>query len=96
MQLDDVLREARAARDTGSRASAWARHGARPSDGRAFERVLEMVRGVRALGLEACATLGMVTADQARRLAEAGLTAYNHNLDTSRGILRRHHHYPDL
>jgi biotin synthase len=52
-------------------------------DGASFERVLEMIRGVRALGLEACATLGMVTEDQARRLAEAGLTAYNHNLDTS-------------
>jgi biotin synthase len=42
-----------------------------------------MVRGVRALGMEACVTLGMITQDQADRLAEAGLTAYNHNLDTS-------------
>jgi len=48
-----------------------------------FERVLEMVRGVRALGLEACCTLGMLKQDQAGALAEAGLTAYNHNLDTS-------------
>lgn len=52
-------------------------------DGEQFERVLEMVRGVRALGLEACCTLGMLRADQAEQLAEAGLTAYNHNLDTS-------------
>lgn len=52
-------------------------------DGDSFERVLEMVRGVRALGMEACCTLGMLTLEQARRLAEAGLTAYNHNLDTS-------------
>jgi biotin synthase len=51
--------------------------------GEQFERVLEMVRGVRALGLEACCTLGMLTDDQAAALAEAGLTAYNHNLDTS-------------
>ena len=42
-----------------------------------------MVRGVRALGMEACVTLGMLTPDQARRLKEAGLSAYNHNLDTS-------------
>ena len=48
-----------------------------------FERVLEMVRGVRALGLETCCTLGMLTDEQAAALAEAGLTAYNHNLDTS-------------
>jgi biotin synthase len=51
--------------------------------GAQFEQVLEMVRGVRALGLEACCTLGMLTAAQAESLAEAGLTAYNHNLDTS-------------
>ena len=53
-------------------------------EGPQFDRVLEMVRGVKALGMEACCTLGMLTADQARRLKEAGLDAYNHNLDTSR------------
>jgi biotin synthase len=53
-------------------------------DGPAFDGVIEMVRGVRALGMEACVTLGMLTDDQARRLKQAGLTAYNHNLDTSR------------
>ena len=51
--------------------------------GEQFERVLEMVRGVRSLGMEACCTLGMLTDEQAAALAEAGLTAYNHNLDTS-------------
>lgn len=51
--------------------------------GEEFTRVLDMVRGVRALGLEACCTLGMLTQEQADALAEAGLTAYNHNLDTS-------------
>jgi biotin synthase len=51
--------------------------------GEQFERVLDMVRGVRALGLEACCTLGMLTDEQAVAMAEAGLTAYNHNLDTS-------------
>jgi len=52
-------------------------------NGRDFEKVLEMVRGVSGLGLEVCCTLGMLTDEQAIRLKEAGLTAYNHNLDTS-------------
>ncbi len=60
--------------------TAWRQASAGPS----FEQVLEMIRAVRDLGLETCVTLGMVTEDQARRLAAAGLTAYNHNLDTSR------------
>lgn len=51
--------------------------------GQQFDQVLAMVRGVRALGMEACCTLGMLNDEQARALAEAGLTAYNHNLDTS-------------
>jgi biotin synthase len=52
-------------------------------DGPEFDAVLDMVRGVRDLGMEACVTLGMLKPHQAERLAEAGLTAYNHNLDTS-------------
>ena len=52
-------------------------------DGPSFDRVLEMVRLVRGLGMEACCTLGMLTEPQAAALAAAGLTAYNHNLDTS-------------
>jgi biotin synthase len=52
-------------------------------DGPEFDAVLDMVRGVRDLGMEACVTLGMLKPHQAARLAEAGLTAYNHNLDTS-------------
>ena len=52
-------------------------------DGKDFENVLEMVRAVAGLGMEVCCTLGMLNERQARRLAEAGLTAYNHNLDTS-------------
>lgn len=52
-------------------------------DGEEFDNVLEMVTGVRELGMEACVTLGMLKPHQAKRLAEAGLTAYNHNLDTS-------------
>ena len=53
-------------------------------DGPDFDAVLDMVRGVKKLGLEACCTLGMLSEGQARRLAEAGLDAYNHNIDTSR------------
>ncbi|MGH9487228.1 MAG: biotin synthase BioB [Terriglobales bacterium] len=52
-------------------------------EGPDFDRVLDMVRGVAALDMEVCCTLGMLTAPQAQRLAQAGLTAYNHNLDTS-------------
>lgn len=61
--------------------AAWRDVGGRK---RGFERILEMVREVRAMGMEVCTTLGMLTPDQARQLKEAGLTAYNHNLDTSR------------
>jgi biotin synthase len=53
-------------------------------EGQQFEHVLDMVRAVRRLGMEACVTLGMLTDEQARQLRDAGLTAYNHNLDTSR------------
>lgn len=59
-------------------------------DGPAFEKVLEMIRGVKSEGLEACVTLGMLTEDQATRLKEAGLDSYNHNIDTSR------EHYPQI
>ncbi|MBL8659307.1 MAG: biotin synthase BioB [Rhodospirillales bacterium] len=83
MKVDEVLDAARAARDAGSTRFCMGAAWREVNDGRAFERVLDMIRGVRDLGLEACCTLGMLTGDQARRLAEAGLTAYNHNLDTS-------------
>jgi biotin synthase len=59
-------------------------------DGAQFERVLEMIREVKSLGLEACITLGMLTPTQAVALKQAGLDAYNHNLDTSR------EHYPNI
>lgn len=57
-------------------------------DGPAFERVVEMVKGVKSLGMEACVTLGMLTEEQAQRLKEAGLDAYNHNLDTSKDFYK--------
>jgi biotin synthase len=84
METDDVLEAARAARAAGATRFCMGAAWREVRDGPQFDRVLQMVRGVRALGLEACCTLGMLTADQARQLKEAGCTAYNHNLDTSR------------
>jgi biotin synthase len=83
MSVEDTLGAARSAQEQGATrfcmGAAWRDI---PNDGR-FDRVLEMVRGVRALGMEACCTLGMLTQDQADALAAAGLSAYNHNLDSS-------------
>ena len=82
-QVEEVLSAARQARDAGATRYCMGAAWREVKDGRAFDRVLDMVRGVRALGMEACCTLGMLSEDQARRLKEAGLSAYNHNLDTS-------------
>lgn len=83
MDVEDVLSRAREARAAGATRFCMGAAWREVRDNSHFEQVLEMVRGVRDLGMEACATLGMLTEDQARRLAEAGLSAYNHNLDTS-------------
>jgi biotin synthase len=77
-----VIERARAARDSGATRFCMGAAWRSPKD-RDLESVAEMVRGVRALGLETCATLGMLTPPQAARLAAAGLDYYNHNLDTS-------------
>lgn len=82
LEVDTVLAAARAAREAGSTRFCMGAAWRQVRGGEEFERVLAMVRGVRALGMEACCTLGMLTPEQAERLAEAGLTAYNHNLDT--------------
>jgi biotin synthase len=83
LSVEETMEAAQRARDQGATrfcmGAAWRDV---PHDHR-FDRVLEMVRGVRALGMEACCTLGMLTQEQAEALAEAGLSAYNHNLDTS-------------
>jgi biotin synthase len=84
LPVDAVLDAARQARSDGATRFCMGAAWREVKDGPQFERVLEMVRGVKELGLEACCTLGMLTADQSRRLKEAGLDAYNHNLDTSR------------
>ncbi|MGH6866386.1 MAG: biotin synthase BioB [Methyloceanibacter sp.] len=83
LDVGDVLAKARFAKDAGATRFCMGAAWREVKDGAAFDSVLAMVRGVRALDMEACVTLGMLTKPQARRLAEAGLTAYNHNLDTS-------------
>jgi biotin synthase len=83
MSVEDALVAAESARAQGATRFCMGAAWRSAPRGAQFERVLEMVRGVRALGLEACCTLGMLTAGQAESLADAGLTAYNHNLDTS-------------
>ncbi len=83
LKTDKVLEDARKAKEAGSTRFCMGAAWPRVTDGRGFDRVLEMVKGVSDLGMEACCTLGMLTEDQAKRLKEAGLTAYNHNLDTS-------------
>jgi biotin synthase len=82
MEAGDVITRARAARDAGATRFCMGAAWRSPKD-RDLEKVAEMVEGVAALGLETCATLGMLTPAQARRLKEAGLDYYNHNLDTS-------------
>jgi biotin synthase len=79
----DVLQAAYRAKAEGATRFCMGAAWRQAPQGREFESVLEMVRGVSALDLEVCCTLGMLTEDQAGELKKAGLTAYNHNLDTS-------------
>ncbi|HEY6559423.1 MAG TPA: biotin synthase BioB [Polyangiaceae bacterium] len=88
LKVDDVLAAARRAKEQGATRFCMGAAWREVKDGPAFERVLEMVRGVKDLGLEACVTLGMLNEAQAQKLKEAGLDAYNHNLDTSRAHYR--------
>jgi biotin synthase len=82
MALDAVLKEARAAKDRGASRFCMGAAWREPKD-RDLDQVCAMVEGVKSLGLETCATLGMLTGEQARKLKGAGLDYYNHNLDTS-------------
>jgi len=84
MTVGEVKDRARRAKELGATRFCMGAAWRGVKDGPAFDQVLDMVRAVRELDMEACATLGMLNDDQARRLREAGLTAYNHNLDTSR------------
>ena len=81
MAVDEVLAKAAQAKAAGATRFCMGAAWRSPKD-RDLEKVAEMVEGVRAMGLEACATLGMLDAGQARRLKAAGLDYYNHNLDT--------------
>ncbi|OCH96644.1 biotin synthase [Obba rivulosa] len=85
VDVDSVIEAAKKAKENGSTrfcmGAAWRDLAGRK---RGFERILHMVREVRGMGMEVCTTLGMLSSEQARQLKEAGLTAYNHNLDTSR------------
>ncbi|HTM13146.1 MAG TPA: biotin synthase BioB [Bryobacteraceae bacterium] len=83
LSVDAALEAARNAKAQGATRFCMGAAWREIPKGEQFERVLDMVRGVRALGLEACCTLGMLTEEQAAALAGAGLNAYNHNLDTS-------------
>lgn len=86
MASDDVLENAKRAKAAGSTrfcmGAAW--RGVSQVGPRQFDRVLDMVSEIRGMGMEVCATLGLLTKGQAEKLKEAGLTAYNHNLDTSK------------
>jgi biotin synthase len=83
LKSDEIMAAARRAKEAGSTrfcmGSAWREVGNK----HAFKRVLEVVKEIDSMGMEVCTTLGMLTAEQAKQLKEAGLTAYNHNLDTS-------------
>jgi biotin synthase len=83
MPVSEVLESAKQARAAGATRFCMGAAWREVRDGPQFDSVLEMVRGVKSLGMEACCTLGMLTESQAARLKDAGLSAYNHNLDTS-------------
>jgi len=90
MAVQEVLGAAAKARSAGATRFCMGAAWREVKDGPQFDSILEMVKGVRSMGMEACATLGMLTESQAKRLREAGLSAYNHNLDTSK------EHYGDI
>jgi biotin synthase len=90
MAYEDVIGKALDAKNEGSTRFCMGAAWRNVKDNSDFDKVIDMVKGVNALGLEVCCTLGMLTEDQAVRLKEAGLYAYNHNLDTSE------EHYGDI
>ncbi len=83
MNKDEILSSARMAKAEGATRFCMGAAWRQAPQGREFDSVLESVRGVADLGMEVCCTLGMLTEEQAQSLKQAGLTAYNHNLDTS-------------
>lgn len=83
MQVDEVIEKAKRAKNGGSSRLCMGAAWREVRDNRDFDRVIEMVKEVNALDMEVCCTLGMLTYEQAQKLADAGLYAYNHNIDTS-------------
>ena len=90
LPLDQVISQAQDAKRHGATRFCMGAAWRNAPDGEEFERVLQMVEAVADMGMEACITMGMLRPDQAQRLAKAGLTAYNHNLDTSESF------YPEI
>jgi biotin synthase len=90
MKKEDVLAYAEKAKNAGSTRFCMGAAWREVRDNRDFDRVLDMVKGVNELGMEVCCTMGMLNEEQAKRLQEAGLHAYNHNIDTSED------HYGDI
>lgn len=90
LPTDQVLKAAAEAKASGSTRFCMGAAWREARDNRDFDRVLDMVKGVCNMGMEVCCTLGMLTSDQAEKLKQAGLYAYNHNLDTSE------HHYSEI
>jgi biotin synthase len=84
LDVNAVIASARRAKELGSTRFCMGAAWREVKDGPAFDKVVDMVRGVKDLGLEACVTLGMLNEEQAKKLKDAGLDAYNHNLDTSK------------
>ncbi|HTF17679.1 MAG TPA: biotin synthase BioB [Chryseolinea sp.] len=83
MEVDEVLQHAADAKESGSTRFCMGAAWREVRDNRDFDKVISMVKGVSAMGMEVCCTLGMLTSQQAQKLKDAGLYAYNHNLDTS-------------
>ncbi|MFN3403040.1 MAG: biotin synthase BioB [Cytophagaceae bacterium] len=83
METEEVLNAAKDAKENGSTRFCMGAAWREVRDNRDFDRVLDMVKGVSSMGMEVCCTLGMLTEEQAQKLKDAGLYAYNHNLDTS-------------
>lgn len=83
LELEEALQHAREAKENGSTRFCMGAAWREVRDNRDFDKVLAMVEGVNEIGMEVCCTLGMLTEEQAQKLKEAGLYAYNHNLDTS-------------
>ncbi|MEM7108684.1 MAG: biotin synthase BioB [Bacteroidota bacterium] len=83
LPTEEVLHKALEAKESGSTRFCMGAAWREVRDNKDFDRVLDMVKGVSAMGMEVCCTLGMLTEEQAQKLKDAGLYAYNHNLDTS-------------